>query len=43
MLFGLTATDPLTILGATVLLGATVIVAAFCRLTVRRVSIQWWR
>jgi ABC-type antimicrobial peptide transport system permease subunit len=29
MLFGLTATDPLTILGATVLLGATAIVAAF--------------
>ena len=29
MLFGLTATDPLTILGATVLLGSTVMVAAF--------------
>lgn len=29
MLFGLTATDPLTILGATVLLGTTAIVAAF--------------
>jgi ABC-type antimicrobial peptide transport system permease subunit len=29
MLFGLTTTDPLTILGATVLVGGTVIVAAF--------------
>jgi putative ABC transport system permease protein len=36
MLFGLTATDPLTILGATVLLGATALLAAF--LPARRAS-----
>jgi hypothetical protein len=36
MLFGLTATDPLTIAGATVLLGATALIAAF--LPARRAS-----